>query len=40
MILDFEEDDCGFISKNKSIGVYAPNGRMESILFGCVGYYG
>lgn len=39
MLTDLEEDDCGFISKIKSIGVYAPDGRMESILFGCKGYY-
>ena len=39
MFSDFEEDDCGFICKSKSIGVYAPNGKMESILFGCTGYY-
>ena len=39
MLTDFEEEDCGFISKSKSIGVYAPEGRMESILFGCKGYY-
>lgn len=39
MFSDIEDDDCGFISKSKSIGVYAPDGKMESILFGCTGYY-
>ena len=39
MLMDFEDDNCGFICKSKSIGVYAPEGRMESILFGCAGYY-
>lgn len=39
MLPDIEEDSCGFISKSKSIGVYAPYGKMESILFGCKGYY-
>ena len=39
MFADFEEDDCGFICKSKSIGIYAPDGKMESILFGCIGYY-
>lgn len=39
ILSDIEDDDCGFISKSKSIGVYAPDGKMESILFGCTGYY-
>lgn len=39
MITDIEEDDNGFISKKLSIGVYSPNKKMESILFGCAGYY-
>jgi len=39
MLSDLEDDNCGFISKSKSIGVYAPDGKMESILFGCAGYY-
>lgn len=39
MLPDIEEDNFGFISKCKSIGVYAPDGKIESILFGCVGYY-
>lgn len=39
MINDIEEDDVGFISKKLSIGVYSPNNKMESILFGCKGYY-
>lgn len=39
MLSDIEEDDNGFISKSKSIGVYSPDNRMESILFGCKDYY-
>lgn len=39
MINDIEEDESGFISKKQSIGVYAPDNKMESILFGCSGYY-
>ena len=36
---DFEEDDEGLISFSKSIGIYAPDGDMESILFAKEGYY-
>lgn len=36
---DIEQDEDGFISKSQSVGVYAPNNKMESILFGCAGYY-
>ena len=36
---DVEEDDFGFYSKSLSVGVYAPNNQIESILFGCNGYY-
>lgn len=36
---DFVEEDDSFISKSKSIGVYAPNGKMESILLGNKDYY-
>jgi len=39
LVSDAEQDDYGFISKSKSIGVYAPDGKVESILFGCEGYY-
>lgn len=39
MFDDLEEDEDGFISKSQSIGVYAPYDKMESILFGCAGYY-
>ena len=39
MLTDVEDDDSGFISKSQSIGVYAPDNKMESILFGCPGYY-
>lgn len=33
------EDSGSYISKKESVGIYAPSGRMESILFGVVGYY-
>ena len=36
---DFEKDEESYISKEKSIGIYAPNDRMESILLGIKGYY-
>lgn len=36
---DIEEDSDGCISKKDSIGIYAPSGKMESILFGDKGYY-
>lgn len=39
MLKDVEEDESGFICKSLSIGVYAPDDKMESILFGCEGYY-
>lgn len=39
MLADLEEDEDGFISKSQSIGVYAPNDKTESILFGCKDYY-
>ena len=39
IIEDFELDDDGLISYSKSIGIYAPDGEMESILFGKEGYY-
>ena len=39
VIEDLEEDDDGLISISKSIGIYAPYGRMEGILFGKEGYY-
>jgi len=38
-ISDLEEDDEGLISYSQSIGIYAPDGEMESILFGKTGYY-
>lgn len=34
-----EDDPDGPISYKKSIGIYAPDGEMESILFGVEGYY-
>ena len=39
MFSDFVQDSSGYISVVQSIGIYAPDGRMESILFGCKGYY-
>ena len=36
---DLEEDDIGPISYERSIGIYAPDDEMESILFGREGYY-
>lgn len=39
IIKDLVEDEGSFISKSQSIGIYAPNGNMESILFGNIGYY-
>ena len=39
VIEDLEEDDDGLISISKSIGIYAPCGDMEGILFGKAGYY-
>lgn len=33
-------DGDGLISVEESIGIYAPGGTMESILFGVKGYYG
>ena len=34
-----KQDDEGMISVDMSIGIYAPDGEMESILFGEKGYY-
>ena len=39
IISDLKEDSGSFISESQSIGIYAPNGVMESILFGKVDYY-
>lgn len=36
---DLEEDTGSYISKKLSIGIYAPDGVPESILFGVAGYY-
>ena len=36
---DFEQDDEGLISFSKSIGIYGPDGHMESILFAKEDYY-
>ncbi len=36
---DFEQDDDGLISYANSIGIYAPDEEMESILIGKKGYY-
>lgn len=39
IVKDLVEEEGSFISKSQSIGIYAPNGNMESILFGNIGYY-
>lgn len=39
LLPDLEEDDIGPISYERSIGIYAPDDEMESILFGRDGYY-
>lgn len=39
LIDDLEEDTGSYISKKMSIGIYAPEGRPESVLFGEAGYY-
>lgn len=39
IISDLEEDAGSYISKSQSIGIYAPEGKAESILFGVPGYY-
>ncbi len=36
---DFIKEDDFYMSKSKSIGIYAPSGKMESILFGIKDYY-
>lgn len=33
-------DGDGLVSVEESVGIYAPGGTMESILFGVKGYYG
>lgn len=39
IIGDFLKDGDGYTNVEKSIGIYAPNEKMESILFGADGYY-
>lgn len=39
MNYNFTSDGDGFISVEHSIGVYAPGGKAESILFAVKGYY-
>jgi hypothetical protein len=36
---NLQKDDDSYIDVKQSIGIYAPSGNMESILFGNVGYY-
>lgn len=36
---DMEEEEGNYISKIYSVGIYAPSGKMESILFGKKDYY-
>lgn len=39
IIPDFEQDEDGLINYNLSIGIYAPDDKMDSIIFGEKGYY-
>ena len=39
-ITDLQEEYGSYISKSQSVGIYAPSGKPESILFGNEGYYG
>ena len=40
LITDLIEEDEGFwISKSYSVGITAPDGEIETILFGCANYY-
>lgn len=39
VITDFEQDEDGLISYSQSIGIYAPDGDIESILFAKKNYY-
>ncbi len=39
VIPSLASDGDGLISVEESIGIYAPGGKMESILFGARGYY-
>lgn len=36
---ELTEEVGSYISKKNSVGIYAPDGSMESILFGAEGYY-
>ena len=38
-LAEFPKEDDFYISKSRSIGIYAPSGKMESILFGVKDYY-
>lgn len=40
IIPDLIEEEDSYISEELSIGIYAPDDKMESILIGCKGYYG
>ena len=39
LINDLLEEEDSLISKSQSVGIYAPSGKMESILFGNKNYY-
>lgn len=39
VITNLKFDGNSYISKDMSIGIYAPDGQAESILFGAPGYY-
>jgi len=36
---ELQKEEDSYTSREKSIGIYAPSGKMESILFGITGYY-
>lgn len=36
---NLKKEEDSYISVDKSVGIYAPNGKMESILFAVKGYY-
>lgn len=36
---ELTQDNGSYISEKDSVGIYAPSGNMESILFGVAGYY-
>ena len=39
LLADIEIENDSYISKEKSVGIYAPNGKIESVLFAVEKYY-